>query len=44
MVKMMAAITDPMDERDIHAELAYLLHIRRQGKEYVREANSSLDR
>jgi len=44
MIKMVSTVTDPMDERDIHAEITYLLHIRRIGKEYVREANSSMDR
>lgn len=44
MIKMLASITDPMDERDIHNEIAYLLHIRRAGKEYTREASAQIDK
>jgi hypothetical protein len=35
---------DPVDERIIKEELAYLLHIRRKGVEYSRKQESSLDK
>jgi predicted SprT family Zn-dependent metalloprotease len=45
MVKMFSNIQDNRDEQAINHELAYLLHVRRKGHEYKRDAKySSLDK
>ena len=34
MVQMLRKVSDPRDEKIIHNEIAYLLHIRRVGMQY----------
>ena len=44
MVNMLQKVQEPMDEKAISQEIAYLLHIRKFGKEYVRDTNSSIEK
>jgi hypothetical protein len=44
MVSMLQKVQEPMDEKIIAQEIAYLLHIRKFGKEYVRDGNTSIEK
>jgi hypothetical protein len=44
MVSMLQKVQEPMDEKAISSELAYMLHIRKFGKEYVRDVSSSIEK
>lgn len=42
LIKMLQNVSEPSDEKIIHQEIAYLLHIRRIGKEYDRSKGTSI--
>ena len=44
MIKMIASVSDASEERILSLEIAYMLHIRRHGREYVRDSNNTLDK
>ena len=43
MIKMSAAISDPIEEKIIQREICYLCNIRKKGKEYERIDSQSFD-
>jgi hypothetical protein len=41
---MLTSVSDSNDEKEIQDEIAYLLHIRKVGKEYERSHENTIDK